>query len=149
MTSQTFNTSDELRRVIAEGRISEDALQAITSIHPDKLRAFLDEPLPGATGLTRTPQELSGDERARLSVLASQITQGLEINDDERLQAILEGLTAQFRLTVVNIALLADVELEDVETALRDPGSLSAETKYRLALKTLYVGNAINQALSR
>lgn len=32
MTSQMFNTADELRRAVADGRISEMALEAISQI---------------------------------------------------------------------------------------------------------------------
>ena len=149
MTSQAFNTSDELARIIAEGRVSVDALQAITRIPPQRLRSFLGEAGSGAAGLTTEPQALSGDEGARLATLASQITQGLEIDDDERLQAILEGLTTQFRLSEENIALLAHVGLEDVEAALRDPALLPSERKYSLALRVSYIATAVNQAIGR
>ncbi len=143
MTTQGFNTADELRRVIAEGHISEFALEAITGIPREKLQTFLDETKPGTSGLTTTTQALSGDEGARLSILASQIIQGLEIDDDERLKAILEGLTIQFRLTLENIALLTRASLDDLEIALRDPGAVPAETKYALGLRLSYLNLAI------
>lgn len=91
-------------------------------------------------------QPLSADEATRLSVLASQILQGFDIGDDERLQAILEGLTTQFHLTLENVALLTRLGSADVAAALRDPSSLPAERKYALATGLSYLTNAVERA---
>lgn len=144
MTSETYNTADELRRIVAEGRISEDALQAITGIQPEMLRPFLDEAKPGMTGLTT--QALSSDESARLSILAAHLTEGLRIGDDERLKAIFESLTIECRLTLRNIARLTGLDVEDLEGALRDPRTVPIEKKYELAIKGSYLINAVNRA---
>lgn len=118
MTSETFSPEDEVKRIIAEGRISEDALQAMTGIQPEKLRYFLDGAQPGMTWLTAEPRALSGDESARLSILAAHLTEGLRLGDDERLKAIFESLTIECRLTLRNIARLTGVDLDDLESAL-------------------------------
>jgi hypothetical protein len=149
MTSEAYNTVDELRRIIAEGHISEDALQSITGIEPEKLRSFLDEAKPGAAGLTREPQALSNDESTRLSTLAAQLTEGLRIGDDERLRAIFESLTIECRLTVQNIAQLAGLDVDDLESTLRDPRTVPIEKKYALAIRGSYLINAVNQARGR
>lgn len=146
MTSQMFNTADELRRAVADGRISEMALEAISQIPIGTLQVFLAGSVEGTNGVTTSPQPLSADEAARLSVLASQILHGFDIGDDERLRAILEGLTTQFHLTLENIALLARLDSADLATALRDPSSLPAERKYALALRLSYLTNAIERA---
>jgi len=146
VTSQMFNTADELRRAVADGRISEMALEAISQIPTGTLRAFLTGSGKGTHGVTTSPQPLSADEGTRLSVLASQILHGFDIGDDERLRAILEGLTTQFHLTIENIALLARLDSADLAAALRDPSSLPAERKYALATRLLYLTNAIERA---
>lgn len=146
MTSETYNTADELRRIVAEGRISEDALQAITGIQPEMLRSFLDEAKPGMTGLTTQPQALSSDESARLSILAAHLTEGLRIGDDARLKAIFESLTIECRLTLRNIARLTGLDVEDLEGALHDPRTVPIEKKYELAIKGSYLINAVNRA---
>ncbi len=149
MASETHNTADELRRIIAEGRISEEALQTITGIQPEKLRSFLDEANPGVAGLSTEPQALSVDESTRLSILAAQLTEGLRIGDDERLTAIFESLTIECRLTLANIAQLTGVEDDDLESLLHDPQNVSIEKKYELALKGSYLIGAVNRARDR
>ena len=146
MTSEIFNPADELRRIIAEGRISEDALQAITGMPPEKLRSFLIEATPGMTGLTTELQALSNDESARLSILAAHLTEGLRIGDDERLKAIFESLTIECRLTPREIAQLTGLDVDDLEGALRDPRTVPIEKKYELAIKGSYLINAVKRA---
>lgn len=146
MAFEPYNPADELRRIIAEGRLSEDALQAITGIQPEKLRSFLDEAKLGMSGLTAEPQALSSDEGARLSILAAQLTEGLRIGEDERLKAIVESLTIESRLTLPNLAQLTGIDVDDLEGALRDPRTIPIEKKYELAIKGSYLIGAINQA---
>lgn len=55
MTSETYNPADEPRRIIAEGCVSEAALQAITGMQLEKLRTFFSEAKPGMTGLSAGP----------------------------------------------------------------------------------------------
>jgi len=50
------------------------------------------------------------------------------------------------RLTARNIADLAGLDVGDVDGVLRDPGSLPAEKKYRLALAGSHLINAVNLA---
>lgn len=146
MNSTTHNPVDELRRVIAEGRISEPALQAITSIDGARLATFLDEAHRSEPGLSTATPILSGDESVRLSGLTAALVHGLEIADDDRLRGILEGLAIQFELTVQNIALLTRTPAEDVEACLIDPGSVPPEVKYPLGLRASYLNMAIANA---
>ncbi|MFJ3490271.1 HTH domain-containing protein [Leifsonia aquatica] len=146
MTTQAFDPATELKRLLEAGAISEEALQAITGIQHERLRAFLDEHAGAPGGLTARPQVLSGNEIGRLSVLAGQLTEGMHVGDDERLVAIYESLTIDCRLTARNIADLAGLDAGDVDGVLRDPGSLQAEKKYRLALAGGHLINAVNLA---
>jgi hypothetical protein len=146
MTSETHNTAEELRRIIAEGRISEDALQAITGIRPEKLRSFLNEAKPGMTGLTTEPQVLSNGESMMLSILAAHLIEGLQIGDDERLKAIFESLSIECRLTLQNIAQLTGLDADDLQSALRDPRAVPIEKKYELAIRGSYLIGAVNRA---
>lgn len=82
MTVELHNPADELGRLIEEGRISEDALQAMTNMPPERLRSFLDEAEPGMTRLTTRPPALSNDESARLSSLAAQLTEGMRVGGE-------------------------------------------------------------------
>lgn len=55
MISETRNPADELRHIIAEGQIFEEALQVITNMRPEKLRYFLDETKSGTTRAPGSP----------------------------------------------------------------------------------------------
>lgn len=146
MTSEMHNPVDVLRRIIAEGSVSEDALQAIMGIQPEKLRSFLNDAKRGMSSFTAEPQALSNDESARLSILAAHLTEGLRIGDDDRLKAIFESLTIECRLTPRNIAQLTGLGVDDLESVLRDPRTVPIEKKYELAIKGSYLINAFNRA---
>lgn len=146
MTSEMHNPVDELRRIIAEGSVSEDSLQAITGIQPEKLRSFLNDAKPGMSRFTAEPQALSNNESARLSILTAHLTEGLRIGDDERLKGIFETLTIECRLTPQNIAQLTGLGVGDLESVLRDPRTVPIERKYELAIRGSYLINAVNRA---
>lgn len=149
MTVEAQNPAAELRRLIAEGRLSEDALQAITGIQPDALLRSLAETQTGMMRVTTEPPSPSTEETSRLTLLAAQLTAGLQIADDDRLTAIFESLTVECRLTVQNIARLVGLDVEDVEKALHDPRSVAIERKYELATRGSFLINAVNQARGR
>lgn len=149
MNGTPHNTADELRRAVAEGRVSLDALRAITAIEGERLTAFLDESNRYEGGLSASEPLLSSDESIRLSGLAAQFIQGMEIDDDERLKAILEGLTIEFALTPHNIALLTSASMEDIEACLVDPRTVSRERKYPLGIRASYLSLAIANARPR
>lgn len=146
MTTDSFNTSEEVSRLLAEGQVSEEALRAITGIASESLRSFMSE---RAGALTAEPQALSGEEGERLSVLAAQLTQGMQVDNDQRLRAIYESLTMECRLTRRNIAALTGIAIEDLDIVLSDPRALSFEKRYDLAVKGAYLINAVNRARGR
>ena len=146
MGGTTFNSVAELRRIVAEGRVSEVALETITGIDAERLGAVLEESNRDEVGMSAAELPLSSDESIRLSVLGSQLIQGMEIGDDERLKAILEGLTIEFKLTTLNLALLTGTSLDDIEACLADPAAVAPERKYPLALRVSYLSLAIANA---
>lgn len=146
MTTEAHDPSEELRRLMVEGSISEVALQAITGIQSEKLRFFLENRMPVMTRFTTDPLALSDDEAMRLSILSGQLTEGMRIGGDERLKAIFESLTIECRLTPQALALLMGLDVDDVESVLRDPRTVPIQKKYELALKGSYLINAVNQA---
>jgi len=146
MASHTHNSAVELNRILAGGRISEEALQVMTGIPIDRLRAALAAAALAPAALMSTSTTLSGEETTRLSILAGQLTDGMTIDDDDRLKAILESLTVECRLTPANLALLTGIDVDDLELALNDPHALSADKKYTLAIRSSYLINAVNQA---
>lgn len=146
MTTEMQNPVDELRRLIAEGRLSEASVQAMIGIPSEQLHTVLDETPGSPAGMTVAPHPLSPEENTRISILAAQLTAGMEIDDDARLVAILESLISQCRLTPESIAQLSDLDVDDIVRALNDPRAVSLETKYRLATRGSYLINAATQA---
>ncbi|RFA10892.1 hypothetical protein B7R54_18020 [Subtercola boreus] len=145
-----MNPADELRILIGDGGITEDAVRSITGITTEKLRSFLNQAQSGMVVADPEKMEvLSTDESMRLSILVAQLTAGFQIDDDERLTAILESLTLECGLTVPNIARLTGLEIEDLESGLHDPASVPIEKKYALALRSSYVINAVGLARTR
>ncbi|KAA9108048.1 HTH domain-containing protein [Microbacterium rhizomatis] len=148
MTQGTSVTAD-LRRLIAEDRLSAHALQAMTQIDAGKLDGLLTDTSSLAAQSKRGEHALLPEESARISVLTAQLAYGMDIDDDERLRGIVESLTAECGLTLRNIARLTGLDIEDLGMALTDPGSLPSETKYILALRGSHLINAVNLARPR
>ena len=146
MTEQGQDVAADLRRLIAEGCISEGALQAVTRITQEMIAAFLADDSAGAERPVAEEPTLSPQEMTRVSILGAQLAYGFEIDDDERLRAILETLTVECGFTLPHISRLTRVALDDLTTALDDPGALESEGRYRIALRASYLINAVNQA---
>ncbi|MFE1664548.1 HTH domain-containing protein [Microbacterium sp. P02] len=144
MTSHQHGPADDLRRPIADGRISEAALQAITRIDQGRLRSFLNGTTPHGPGLSAEPGALSVEESSRVSILAAQLTHGLEIADDDRLRGMLESLTVECRLTIPNLVQLTGCDADDLRQALADPALVPTEQRYEVAVRSSYLINAIN-----
>ena len=104
------------------------------SDHTDDLRAVPE----------RHREEGLLDHRRALDPVAVLVVCG--IADDDRLRGILEGLTIQFKLTPQNIALLTHTNVGDVEACLADPGTVSPEVKFPLAVRASYLNLAIANA---
>lgn len=139
----------QLRRLIDRGYVSEVSLTAITGVQPDALSAFLQSDASTMTLLPSSESVLSSDEEMRLSVLAAQLSEGLQVADDDRLKGVLESLIASCGLTVENVAHLVEVDVAVVQAVLSDVTSVPCEAKYALSGKVSYLINAFNQARAR
>ncbi len=147
MTVHGHDVAADARRLIAEGHISEHALQAVTKVAPERITALLAT--GGAAGLSSDEPPLSPDENRSVSILVGQLAHGLDIADDERLRAMLEALTGECGFTLQNISRLTHVPVDEVTAARDDPGTLTSDTRYALALRVSYLINAVNQARAR
>lgn len=139
MSWRSIDVVGQLNRLLAEGAISEGALEAMTQIDTPRLRAALIDGQTAAGILT-------SEESQRLSTLAAQLTEGMTVDDDERLKAIIESLIGELHLSVSNLARLTGVDEDEVDNALLDPATVPAETKYTLALRSSYLLNSGNLA---
>jgi hypothetical protein len=150
MTTESFDVLDELRRLLAKGSVSAEAIGAILGISSEAAMAVAEaRPGVGANGLSMSLSSLTDDQRARLSGLVVQLATVHDVEDDLRLRAILETLTMRFRLTPQNIALLTNMRVSDIEGVLHDPARISPERKYELAVRTSNLFLAIANATPR
>jgi hypothetical protein len=125
--------------------ISEDALTAITGIAPDSIATYSTT----APGLSAAANSLRADETVRLSTLTVQLSEEAIVDDAQRLQAIIETLTLQFKLTHENIARLTRARLEDLEAFVSDPTSVAWEIKFALAVRVYYLFHAVLNAATK
>lgn len=135
--------------MVSDGRLSVEALEAITGIDPDTLAAVLRDRRPPTVMVPIEPVRLSPEESSRLSTLAAQLTVGFEIDSDARIVAMLESLVEPGLLTLSNIAGIMRVDVADLEDVLRDVAAVPAERKYDLGVRVSYLVNALNQARER
>lgn len=145
----TFEIPSDLRRLISEGKISEDGVATIARLNPDALRKFLEQDGRSAVGvvsITSDKPPLSDEATWRVIVLTGNLTTGMDVENDARLTAILEGLTITFPLTIENLSRLTGISAADFEQALIDPKLIPIATKYDMAIKASYIFSTLQQA---
>ncbi len=148
MNASMEEPTTQLAGLIAQGKLSLDALHLMTGIDSERLTSVLKQD-PHPTGMRAGAPTLSEDENMRLSVLAGHLAHGFDIPDDDRIRAIAESLITEGGLTVENIALLAGVDADVVRAVSTDPGSVSPHEKYAFAVRGSYLVNAVNRARPR
>ncbi len=147
MPSETQNIVEQLQGLIDAGRVSLEAISLMTGIEIESLQAFVDSDGSRAqVELVQAETPLLPGDTGRLATLIAQLTEGLQIDDDERVQGILETLVAACGLTAGNLARLLGVDESIVSSALDDISSIPAAVRYTLGVRGSYLIGAVNQA---
>ncbi|MFJ2368049.1 HTH domain-containing protein [Microbacterium sp. NPDC087665] len=141
-----FDVTDVLRRLVEDDVISLHALSALTRMREDALSSLLETPNGAAASRSSRAQPLSSDEVGRISLLTAQLTEGLRVDDDDRLRAMFDVLTEQLGLTHANIAALTRTDVHDLERFRATPATVPPQTKYELASRVSYLVHAAAQA---
>lgn len=69
-----------------------------------------------------------------LSSMILMLTDGiLEVNEDNRVIAVIDVLVSEFEIKYETLAIYAKLEVEDVEKFMKDTNPISTEKKYKLA----------------
>ncbi|QIM17879.1 hypothetical protein G7066_02805 [Leucobacter coleopterorum] len=136
--SETFDTAKQLKRIIAEGRISEESIIKTTGISENDLSLLLNEENPHSGRFF--------EESARISMLTAQLTHGIEIQDDERVAGIINGLVGEFQFSLENIALLTGIGVQEIQDFLDAPESTPSNRKYELASRVSYLNMVVANA---
>ena len=74
MSVEAINVVYELRRIVAEGRISMESLQTITGISGDAIASLVGAIEEREPGLSAPPSAFSPNQIGRLSALVGQLT---------------------------------------------------------------------------
>lgn len=148
MSSRSFSVPSELVRLIEQGAITVQALGAMTGINQSTLESILASPQAEAA-MDTTHLALTIDEVARLSALTAQLTDGIGIDDDDRLRAILRSLTEELHLSSRHIGRLTGLSPAALQAILSGEQSVTGEEKYRVAIRCSYLINAANLARPR
>ncbi|MFS4505716.1 HTH domain-containing protein [Clavibacter sp. Sh2141] len=146
MSADSLDTMRELRRVVAEGRITIGSLSAATGISSTLLLRLTSESVDDGSGVTAHAGLLTSEETVRVSGLVARLTAGSGVDDDIRLRSILETLTCALELTPTNIAGLTGIDVAAVDAALHDPRDVAMETRYALAVRASYLLHAMDDA---
>ncbi|AJW78310.1 hypothetical protein DZF92_10330 [Clavibacter michiganensis subsp. insidiosus] len=146
MSVDSLDTVAELRRLVAEGRISIGSLSTVTGISNALLLRLTSASAGEEPGITSSAKLLTAEEMARVSQLVARLTAGLNIDDDIRLRSIIETLTHTLQLTPTNIASLTGIDVADVAASLHDPQQVAADTRYALAIRASYLLHTMGDA---
>ena len=146
MSTDSLDTMRELRRVVAEGRITIGSLSAATGISSTLLLRLTSESVDDGSGITARAGLLTSEETVRVTGLVARLTAGSGIDDDIRLRSILETLTCTLELTPTNIAGLTGIDVAAVDAALHDPRDVAMDTRYALAVRASYLLHAMGDA---
>lgn len=119
------------KELIAQGKVSEEVLCAAAKLKPEQLeRYFAGEMAFGA-------------DRCFLNDLAVQLGCGLHgIDDNVRIQAILDCLIENYKMTEQMIANLLSVDAELVRK-MRSCQEVVWQTRYHFAVKLYYIFYAL------
>ncbi|PPF67571.1 hypothetical protein C5E16_08825 [Clavibacter michiganensis] len=146
MSTDSLDTMRELRRVVAEGRITIGSLSAATGISSTLLLRLTSESVDDGSGITAHAGLLTSEETVRVTGLVARLTAGSGVDDDIRLRSILETLTCTLELTPTNIAALTGIDVAAVDAALHDPRDVAMDTRYALAVRASYLLHAMGDA---
>lgn len=76
----------------------------------------------------------------KLSNTSRMLAQGIsEIDDNQRLKAIIEHLTENLEVDIETIAIYSGITIEEIKMFMDDPNSISYEKRYKLAVKSLFL----------
>jgi|GEM_PF-1163031 len=151
MTSSTYNPVDRLQQLLREGKISRESVLAIMEASPEWLESYLAQTGSDAPGMTVGSSGYSWDSEddlraSRLTGFVGVLTHAFDIEEDERVHAIIETFPDMFQLSYENVAALTGLDARDIASFMSDPSSVSFETRYKLGVRCSYLLNAIGQA---
>lgn len=119
-----------IKTLVDEKKISLESLEKITRISGHDINNFMNG----------KEIDISLDKSTYLAELYDLLTDGMSmIKDDERLKSIIEVLVVHHKLNIESIALCTNLPRNNIEQFLEDPMGISAEDKYQMAIRILFL----------
>ena len=123
---------EQLNYLLTEYHLTVEALSRLTNISLLWFREMLEK--------KSTLEALSQEQQLTLSLMMEMFRIGITaVSDDERLITIMKLLIHECGLRLETFATYAKVSLEDVQRVLIEPEAVSAQVKYQLAVKVMFL----------
>ena len=120
-----------LNKLIAENRLSAEAVACTAAIKKEWLTAFL---------AGKKVKPIPVKKVTHLVAMAELLTTGMDfISADERLAAFINVLLIKYQMTYANISAYTELSEEEIKEFVADYSSLSDEKKYQLAIKVFSI----------
>lgn len=136
--TESFSVVEQVQLMVREGKLSDRSSRALLRAAQGPDSADLEDP----AFLHGQPSAHSGILLA--AAATAKLHVGLSVDDDARLKALIEGLDAQWGVEATNLSALTGCDVDDIRQAAVDPGKLSSEVKYRLAVRVSYIAGAFD-----
>lgn len=119
-------SQSELNRLVEQGFMSIETLAQIGKVEENDIKKFL----AGEENM------LSFEERGRLAHISAMLHEGMElIEDDERVQGIIDVLKDIYKIDNRAIAHYIDVDEQTLSNFMVNPDSISYEIRYKIGVR--------------
>ncbi|MDO5784642.1 MAG: hypothetical protein Q4P20_06215 [Eubacteriales bacterium] len=128
MIHRSGKLTDIINELISSDKISAKAIADLIHISPEQL----DQYRSGNTG------SVPPAERSALFHLCMILGPGLEVDDDEKVTALLHDIIQEYHITLEQLSRLISVELSALEQ-LQNGEPVDPQTKYHATVRIFYV----------
>lgn len=136
---------ERINSLIDNGLLSVEMLQEATGIEKDSLEKFLFE-----NGVKLSSDDMKDSQRRlRLFGISDCLIEGMKVPEDERVKGIIDVLVQVYGMSLKMISSYADIEEQEISDFLSGSNQMSYEKKYRLAVKTFSLMQAMRNMPAR
>ena len=130
---------ERINSLIDNELLSVEMLQEATGIEKDSLEKFLFE-----NGVKLSSDDMKDSQRRlRLFGISDCLIEGMKVPEDERVKGIIDVLVQVCGMSLKMISSYADIEEQEISDFLSGSNQMSYEKKYRLAVKTFSLMQAM------
>lgn len=140
--------AQQLRSLIETGGVTIDAIASIVDVEPEVVERLR---VGDSTSAFVAPgqRSLDPDQAARLAGLVAQLSDGMQIDDEQRIVGMLDAIESQFGMTTSSIAALISVPVDTLASMRAEPRSVPESDRLAIAVRVSYLMIAISNARSR